>query len=139
MPQSHFFYFSSFKTSIGIFGIVILLILLGRVAFVFPISILSNTMSGSSERTPITFKHQVVFFFFGFDSKAIYNLFCKNVNEMTPSKFFTHAKVVIWWAGLMRGAVSIALAYNQVTNNVFASYCLLVDYINIFWKKLYLI
>jgi hypothetical protein len=94
-------------------------------------------MSGSSERTPITFKHQVVFF--GFDSKAIYNLFCKNVNEMTPSKFFTHAKVVIWWAGLMRGAVSIALAYNQVTNNVFASYCILVDYINIFWKKLYLI
>ncbi|AQL03356.1 Sodium/hydrogen exchanger [Zea mays] len=71
----------SFKTSIGIFGILILLILLGRVAFVFPISILSNIMSGSSERTPITFKHQVV----------------------------------IWWAGLMRGAVSIALAYNQFT------------------------
>ncbi|WVZ81313.1 hypothetical protein U9M48_028703 [Paspalum notatum var. saurae] len=72
---------ASFKTSIGIFGIIILLVLLGRAAFVFPISILSNTMSGSSERTPITFKHQVV----------------------------------IWWAGLMRGAVSIALAYNQFT------------------------
>ncbi|KAL6592686.1 hypothetical protein ACP70R_049361 [Stipagrostis hirtigluma subsp. patula] len=72
---------ASLKTSIGIFGIVILLLLLGRAAFVFPISMLSNKMSGSSERTPITFKHQVV----------------------------------IWWAGLMRGAVSIALAYNQFT------------------------
>ncbi|KAJ1259147.1 hypothetical protein BS78_10G131800 [Paspalum vaginatum] len=72
---------ASFKTSISIFGIIILLVLLGRAAFVFPISILSNTMSGSSERTPITFKHQAV----------------------------------IWWAGLMRGAVSIALAYNQFT------------------------
>ncbi|KAG2611060.1 hypothetical protein PVAP13_4KG114200 [Panicum virgatum] len=72
---------ASFKTSISIFGIIILFVLLGRAAFVFPISILSNNMSGSSERTPITFKHQVV----------------------------------IWWAGLMRGAVSIALAYNQFT------------------------
>ncbi|KAG2605768.1 hypothetical protein PVAP13_4NG220400 [Panicum virgatum] len=72
---------ASFKTSISIFGIIILLVLIGRAAFVFPISILSNNMSGSSERMPITFKHQVV----------------------------------IWWAGLMRGAVSIALAYNQFT------------------------
>lgn len=72
---------ASFKTSLGIFGIIISLILLGRAAFVFPLSILSNYMSGSSERAPITFKHQVV----------------------------------IWWAGLMRGAVSIALAYNQFT------------------------
>ncbi|KAK8455396.1 hypothetical protein SEVIR_4G177000v4 [Setaria viridis] len=71
---------ASFKTSISLFGIIILLVLLGRAAFVFPISILSNNMSGSSERVPITFKHQFV----------------------------------IWWAGLMRGAVSIALAYNQV-------------------------
>uniref|UniRef100_M8AXN2 Sodium/hydrogen exchanger 4 n=1 Tax=Aegilops tauschii TaxID=37682 RepID=M8AXN2_AEGTA len=70
---------ASFKTSIGIFGVIISLILLGRAAFVFPLSILSNFMSGNSEKAPITFKHQVV----------------------------------IWWAGLMRGAVSIALAYNQ--------------------------
>lgn len=72
---------ASFKTSIGIFGIIISLVLLGRAAFVFPLSILSNFMSGNSEKAPITFKHQVV----------------------------------IWWAGLMRGAVSIALAYNQFT------------------------
>ncbi|RCV21420.1 hypothetical protein SETIT_4G138500v2 [Setaria italica] len=50
---------ASFKTSISLFGIIILLVLLGRAAFVFPISILSNNMSGSSERVPITFKHQV--------------------------------------------------------------------------------
>ncbi|KAG8094372.1 hypothetical protein GUJ93_ZPchr0012g21652 [Zizania palustris] len=72
---------TSFKTSVGIFGIIMSLVLLGRAAFVFPLSILSNYMSGSCERAPITFKHQVV----------------------------------IWWAGLMRGAVSIALAYNQFT------------------------
>ncbi|KAL5225829.1 hypothetical protein ABZP36_012468 [Zizania latifolia] len=72
---------TSFETSIGIFGIIMSLVLLGRAAFVFPLSILSNYMSGSCERAPITFKHQVV----------------------------------IWWAGLMRGAVSIALAYNQFT------------------------
>uniref|UniRef100_J3MDM0 Cation/H+ exchanger transmembrane domain-containing protein n=2 Tax=Oryza brachyantha TaxID=4533 RepID=J3MDM0_ORYBR len=72
---------TSFKTSLVIFGIIISLVLLGRAAFVFPLSIMSNYMSRSSERTPITFKHQVV----------------------------------IWWAGLMRGAVSIALAYNQFT------------------------
>ncbi|KAF0904616.1 hypothetical protein E2562_035870 [Oryza meyeriana var. granulata] len=72
---------TSFKTSLGIFGIIISLVLLGRAAFVFPLSIMSNYMSRSSERAPITFKHQVV----------------------------------IWWAGLMRGAVSIALAYNQFT------------------------
>uniref|UniRef100_K3XWG8 Cation/H+ exchanger transmembrane domain-containing protein n=1 Tax=Setaria italica TaxID=4555 RepID=K3XWG8_SETIT len=52
---------ASFKTSISLFGIIILLVLLGRAAFVFPISILSNNMSGSSERVPITFKHQFTF------------------------------------------------------------------------------
>uniref|UniRef100_A0A0E0LB09 Cation/H+ exchanger transmembrane domain-containing protein n=1 Tax=Oryza punctata TaxID=4537 RepID=A0A0E0LB09_ORYPU len=72
---------TSFKTSLGIFGIIISLVLLGRAAFVCPLSIMSNYMSGSSEKAPITFKNQVV----------------------------------IWWAGLMRGAVSIALAYNQFT------------------------
>ncbi|CAL5043048.1 unnamed protein product [Urochloa decumbens] len=58
---------ASFKTSISLFGIIILLVLLGRAAFVFPISILSNNMSGSSERTPITFKHQV----FGFLTRPL--------------------------------------------------------------------
>lgn len=50
---------------------------------------------------------------------------------MTALKFFTHAKVVIWWAGLMRGAVSIALAYNQVTIVSAGYYCLL------FWLTKY--
>lgn len=33
---------------------------------------------------------------------------------MSPWNF--HRQVTIWWAGLMRGAVSMALAYNQVKN-----------------------
>ncbi|XP_059443189.1 sodium/hydrogen exchanger 4-like [Corylus avellana] len=72
----------SFGTSMGIYSTLILLILLGRAAFVFPLSTLSNYMNRKAERTPvITFKHQLI----------------------------------IWWAGLMRGAVSIALAFKQFT------------------------
>ncbi|XP_010270130.1 PREDICTED: sodium/hydrogen exchanger 4 isoform X2 [Nelumbo nucifera] len=72
---------TSFGTSMGIYSTIILLILLGRAAFVFPLSALSNYMNSKTERVLITFKHQVI----------------------------------IWWAGLMRGAVSIALAFNQFT------------------------
>ncbi|KAK4484781.1 hypothetical protein RD792_007375 [Penstemon davidsonii] len=68
--------------SIGIYSSVMFLILLGRAAFVFPLSALSNCMNRtSSSSSVITMKHQIV----------------------------------IWWAGLMRGAVSIALAFKQFT------------------------
>ncbi|GLJ26876.1 hypothetical protein SUGI_0525420 [Cryptomeria japonica] len=70
---------SSPGTFIGIFSSVMLLVLLGRAAFVFPLSALSNYLQRGTRNTRITLKHQVV----------------------------------IWWAGLMRGAVSIALAFNQ--------------------------
>ncbi|CAA0815366.1 Sodium/hydrogen exchanger 2 [Striga hermonthica] len=63
-----------FKVSATLLGLV----LLGRAAFVFPLSFLSN-LTKKSEK--IEFKQQVT----------------------------------IWWAGLMRGAVSMALAYNQFT------------------------
>ncbi|KAM7492751.1 hypothetical protein LguiA_035672 [Lonicera macranthoides] len=70
--------------SMGIYGAVIFLILLGRAAFVFPLSVFSNCMNRHAERAPLlTFKHQVV----------------------------------IWWAGLMRGAVSIGLAFKQFTHS----------------------
>ncbi|KAF5203588.1 Sodium/hydrogen exchanger [Thalictrum thalictroides] len=72
---------SSFGTSLGIQIAIILLICLGRAAFVFPISALTNYMNKNYERTHITFKSQII----------------------------------IWWAGLMRGAVTIALAFNQFT------------------------
>ncbi|CAA6662079.1 unnamed protein product [Spirodela intermedia] len=64
--------------SIGVSSVLLGLVLLGRAAFVFPLSFLSNlTKKSPGER--IFFKQQVV----------------------------------IWWAGLMRGAVSMALAYNK--------------------------
>ncbi|XP_042425785.1 sodium/hydrogen exchanger 4-like [Zingiber officinale] len=72
---------TSSKTCFGIYGILILLVSLGRAAFIFPLSVLSNYISSRSETALITFKHQVV----------------------------------IWWAGLIRGAVSIALAFSQFT------------------------
>ncbi|XP_040988661.1 sodium/hydrogen exchanger 4 isoform X2 [Juglans microcarpa x Juglans regia] len=72
----------SFGTSMSIYSTLILLVLLGRAAFVFPLSVLSNYMNRRAKRTSvITFKHQII----------------------------------IWWAGLMRGAVSIALAFKQFT------------------------
>ncbi|XP_024375203.1 sodium/hydrogen exchanger 3 isoform X2 [Physcomitrium patens] len=69
---------SSFTESAGLFGSLLFLVLLGRAAFVFPLSALSNY----STKSP--------------DAKI-------NLRQM----------VIIWWAGLMRGAVSIALAFNQ--------------------------
>ncbi|PON94140.1 Na+/H+ exchanger [Trema orientale] len=72
----------NFGTSISIWSTLILLISIGRIAFVFPLSALSNYMNRShSGRSKITF------------------------NQM----------IVICWAGLMRGAVSIALAFEQFT------------------------
>ncbi|KAK9673818.1 hypothetical protein RND81_12G192100 [Saponaria officinalis] len=69
--------------SVGIYATVVLLILLGRAAFVFPLSAISNRMNrdNHSKTSAISFRTQVI----------------------------------IWWAGLMRGAVSIALAFKQFT------------------------
>ncbi|KAL8237636.1 hypothetical protein R6Q59_018716 [Mikania micrantha] len=72
----------SFWTSIGIYNTVLMLLLLGRAAFVFPLSFIANYMNkGEDPSSKITRQHQVV----------------------------------IWWAGLMRGAVSVALAFKQFT------------------------
>ncbi|KAJ7955037.1 Sodium/hydrogen exchanger [Quillaja saponaria] len=66
--------------SVGVSSILLGLILVGRAAFVFPLSFLSN-LTKKSQFEKIELKQQVT----------------------------------IWWAGLMRGAVSMALAYNQFT------------------------
>ncbi|XP_008812301.1 sodium/hydrogen exchanger 2-like isoform X1 [Phoenix dactylifera] len=68
--------------SIGVSSILLGLVLVGRAAFVFPLSFLSN-LTKKSPIEKISFKQQIT----------------------------------IWWAGLMRGAVSIALAYNQFTRS----------------------
>ncbi|CAD6216764.1 unnamed protein product [Miscanthus lutarioriparius] len=68
--------------SIGISSILLGLVLVGRAAFVFPLSFLSN-LTKKSPLEKITLRQQIV----------------------------------IWWAGLMRGAVSIALAYNKFTRS----------------------
>ncbi|KAF2298558.1 hypothetical protein GH714_024114 [Hevea brasiliensis] len=68
-------------TSVSVSSILIALVMVGRAAFVFPLSFLSN-LSKKSPTEKIGFKQQII----------------------------------IWWAGLMRGAVSIALAYNKFTS-----------------------
>ncbi|XP_057541235.1 sodium/hydrogen exchanger 2-like [Amaranthus tricolor] len=67
-------------TSVAVSSILLGLVMVGRAAFVFPISLLTNFFKKSSSEK-VTFKQQII----------------------------------IWWAGLMRGAVSMALAYNQFT------------------------
>nr|ACD64982.2 sodium proton antiporter [Sorghum bicolor] len=73
---------SSPKKPIALSAIILGLVMVGRAAFVFPLSFLSN-LSKKEARPKISFKQQVI----------------------------------IWWAGLMRGAVSIALAYNKFTSS----------------------
>lgn len=67
-------------TSIGVSSILLGLILVGRAAFVFPLSFISNL----TKKAP-------------------------------HDKIGLNQQVTIWWAGLMRGAVSMALAYNKFT------------------------
>nr|AVA17590.1 Na+/H+ antiporter family protein 2 [Populus alba]AVA17600.1 Na+/H+ antiporter family protein 2 [Populus alba var. pyramidalis] len=68
-------------TSVAVSSILLGLVMVGRAAFVFPLSFLSN-LAKKSPNEKISFKQQFI----------------------------------IWWAGLMRGAVSMALAYNKFTS-----------------------
>ncbi|OVA04366.1 Na+/H+ exchanger [Macleaya cordata] len=68
--------------SVGVSSILLGLLLVGRAAFVFPLSFLSNL----TKKTP-------------------------------GEKINLKQQVVIWWAGLIRGAVSVALAYKQFTRS----------------------
>ncbi|KAL6653769.1 hypothetical protein ACP70R_008693 [Stipagrostis hirtigluma subsp. patula] len=44
--------------------------------------------------------------------------FLSNLTKKTPQgKICIKQQVIVWWAGLMRGAVSIALAYNKFTRS----------------------
>lgn len=69
-------------TSVGLSSVLLGLILVGRAAFVFPLSFLSNCLK-KSPNSRLGFRQQFV----------------------------------IWWAGLMRGAVSMALAYHKFTSS----------------------
>ncbi|KAK9691812.1 hypothetical protein RND81_09G221900 [Saponaria officinalis] len=67
-------------TSVAVSSILLGLLMLGRAAFIFPLSFLMN-FAKKNRSEKVSFRQQVI----------------------------------IWWAGLMRGAVSMALAYNQFT------------------------
>ncbi|KAH7351574.1 hypothetical protein KP509_19G003600 [Ceratopteris richardii] len=72
----------SHVTSITLSSTLLMSVIVGRAAFVFPLSGFSNLVRRTA-LTRISFRHQLI----------------------------------IWWAGLMRGAVSIALAYNQFSSS----------------------
>lgn len=88
-----------------------MLILIGRAAFVFPLSAVSNYMNRRAERSSsISFKNQV--------STYAVNPFTRLVKDLN----LILMQVIIWWAGLMRGAVSIALAFKQVRARAYSYY-----------------
>nr|AAQ08988.1 Na/H antiporter Nhx1 [Tetragonia tetragonoides] len=68
--------------SVAVSSILLGLLMLGRAAFVSPLSFLMNFFKKSQ-----------------------------------AEKVSLRQQVIIWWAGLMRGAVSMALAYNQFTRS----------------------
>ncbi|XP_050223800.1 sodium/hydrogen exchanger 2 [Mercurialis annua] len=68
-------------TSVAVSSTLMALVMVGRAAFVFPLSFISNL----TKKSPV-------------------------------DRIGLKQQVVIWWAGLMRGAVSIALAYNKFTS-----------------------
>lgn len=103
---------SSVWTLLLICTTTMFLVLLGRAVFVFPLSALANfTNRSPAPSSLITFRHQV--------SLRVINFSCL-MREMTGNVCYwaeeeiVFLQVVIWWAGLMRGAVSIALAFKQV-------------------------
>jgi len=100
-----FFLVASPGTSLGVSSILLALILVGRAAFVFPLSLLSN-LTKKSLNEKINLKQQVTAWHM---IRRMANLFVDICWIMEPP-----LQVTIWWAGLMRGAVSMALAYNQV-------------------------
>ncbi|KAH7429675.1 hypothetical protein KP509_09G061100 [Ceratopteris richardii] len=71
---------ASIFESLGVLSTLMCTIIIGRAAFVFPLSALSNYFRGPA-RPKITITHQII----------------------------------IWWSGLIRGAVSVALTFNQFT------------------------
>lgn len=68
--------------SISASAILLVLIMVGRAAFVFPLSLLSNF-----------------------------------VRKTDNQKIKLKQQLTVWWAGLMRGAVSVALAYKKFTGS----------------------
>ncbi|KAG4942156.1 hypothetical protein JHK85_046802 [Glycine max] len=95
------------RKSIGVSSLLLALILVGRAAFVFPLSFLSNLLK-KSQSEKIELKQQVCAFL-PFPCQGLELL----ITEVLHSCDDLVSQVTIWWAGLMRGAVSIALAYNQ--------------------------
>ena len=90
-------------TSVAVSSILMGSVMLGRAAFVFPLSFLSN-LSKKNQSEKIDIKQQV-----------LTNLhFLWNNEWLFICILCIRLQVVIWWAGLMRGAVSMALAYNKV-------------------------
>ncbi|KAI3755905.1 hypothetical protein L1987_55714 [Smallanthus sonchifolius] len=72
----------SFWTKMGLYSTVMFLIAVGRVAFVFPLSIISNYLHRSGESSKISGHHQV----FGFLTKPLVNHLLPATNSITKNR-----------------------------------------------------
>ena len=81
------------------------LVLIGRAAFVFPLANVLNWLKKRDDQK-IEFRKQV--------HLKIPILVATPVKICSVFTNYCNFQFIIWWAGLMRGAVTVALSYNAV-------------------------
>lgn len=95
-------------TSVAVSSTMFALVLVGRAAFVYPLANFTNCIR-KRDSTKIEFRQQVII--------ATIQAFLAIVKQFLFQNFANslNSQFIMWWAGLMRGAVTIALSYNQVS------------------------
>lgn len=99
-------------TSLAVSSTLLALVLIGRASFVFPVANITNLMKKRGN-TKIEFRQQVI----TAGTQHLAMLVKSSSNSANILKY----QFIIWWAGLLRGAVTIALSYNQVNHSDFKS------------------
>ncbi|XP_034708018.1 sodium/hydrogen exchanger 1-like isoform X1 [Vitis riparia] len=99
---------ASAGTSVSVSSAFLALVLIGRAAFVFSLSNILNFFK-SAESTKVEFRQQVIFQ--TSNNVAVYSYQFSSCTNYLKSQF------IIWWAGLMRGAVTIALSYSEFSDS----------------------
>ncbi|KAK6243141.1 hypothetical protein QUC31_009550 [Theobroma cacao] len=101
---------ASAGTSVAVSSTMFALVLVGRAAFVYPLANFTNCIR-KRDSTKIEFRQQVII--------ATIQAFLAIVKQFLFQNFANslNSQFIMWWAGLMRGAVTIALSYNQFSNS----------------------
>ncbi|KAJ8440123.1 hypothetical protein Cgig2_003448 [Carnegiea gigantea] len=98
---------SSAGTFLAVSSTMMALVLIGRAAFVFPLANVLNWLK-KREDQKIEFRKQV--------HLKIPILVAAPVKICSVFTNYCNFQFIIWWAGLMRGAVTVALSYNALSH-----------------------